>query len=100
MFTVLGLAIVFAAVFGGFALGGGPLRVLLQPSELVVIGSAALGTLVAAAPGKMRGRLLGTIVKAFRRRVGLGCRPRITTRCRRANDPSDGFARRRTRPER
>ena len=65
MFTFIGLAIVFAAVLGGFTMGGGPIHVLVQPSELLVIGGAAIGTLIAAAPGKMRGRLFGTIVKAF-----------------------------------
>jgi chemotaxis protein MotA len=65
MFTFIGLAIVFAAVLGGFSMGGGPMHVLVQPAELLVIGGAAVGTLVAAAPGKMRGRLFGTITKAF-----------------------------------
>ena len=65
MFTLVGLAIVFAAVLGGFTMGGGPMHVLVQPSELLVIGGAAVGTLVAAAPGKMRGRLFGTMLKAF-----------------------------------
>jgi chemotaxis protein MotA len=65
MFTFIGLAIVFAAVLGGFAMGGGPFAVLVQPNELVVIVGAAVGTLVAAAPGKMRGRLFGAILKAF-----------------------------------
>jgi chemotaxis protein MotA len=66
MFTVIGLAVVFAAVLGGFALGGGPFLALIQPSELIVIGGAAVGTLIAAAPGKMRSRLAGTIATAFR----------------------------------
>jgi chemotaxis protein MotA len=65
MFTVVGLVIVFASVLGGFAMVGGAFHVLVQPSELLVIGGAAVGTLIAAAPGKMRGRLLGTVVKAF-----------------------------------
>ena len=65
MFTLIGLAIVFAAVLGGFTMGGGPMHVLVQPAELLVIGGAAIGTLIAAAPGKMRGRLFATIVKAF-----------------------------------
>jgi chemotaxis protein MotA len=65
MFTLIGLAIVFAAVLGGFIMGGGPMHVLVQPAELLVIGGAAVGTLIAAAPGKMRGRLFATIVKAF-----------------------------------
>ena len=65
MFTLIGLVVVFAAVLGGFAMGGGPFGVLIQPNELVVIAGAAIGTLIAAAPGKMRGRLFGTITKAF-----------------------------------
>ena len=65
MFTIAGLVIVFGAVLSGFALGGGPFPVLLQPNGLVVIVGAAFGTLVAAAPGRMRERLFATIVKAF-----------------------------------
>jgi chemotaxis protein MotA len=65
VFTVIGLVVVFAAVLGGFAMAGGPFHVLIQPAELVIIGGAAVGTLIAAAPGKMRSRLLGTITKAF-----------------------------------
>ena len=48
MFTIIGLAIVLGAVFGGFAMVGGAFGVLIQPAELVVIGGAALGTLIAA----------------------------------------------------
>jgi chemotaxis protein MotA len=66
MFTIVGLLIVFGSILGGFIMVGGPIHVLVQPAELVVIGGAAVGTLVAAAPGKMRGRLLGTITKAFK----------------------------------
>jgi chemotaxis protein MotA len=66
MFTVIGLVIVFASILGGFVMVGGPIHVLVQPAELLVIGGAAIGTLVAAAPGKMRGRLFGTVAKAFK----------------------------------
>jgi chemotaxis protein MotA len=65
MLTVLGLVGVFAAVLGGFAMAGGPFHVLVQPSEYVIIAGAAVGTLFASAPGRMRNRLLGVIVKAF-----------------------------------
>src|SRR5256886_15700870 len=65
MFTVIGLVIVFAAVLGGFGMGGGPFHVLIQPAELVVIGGAAVGTLFAPAPRKMRGRPFASIGKAF-----------------------------------
>src|SRR5207247_21474 len=66
MFTLLGLVIVFAGILGGYVWAGGPLHVLVQPAELAIIGGAAVGTLIMAAPGKMRGRLLGAIGKAFR----------------------------------
>ncbi len=66
MFTVIGLLVVFGCVLGGFAMVGGPIHVLVQPAELVVIGGASLGTLIAGAPGKMRGRLFATIGKAFK----------------------------------
>ena len=66
MFTLLGLVVVFAGILGGYVWLGGPLHILVQPAELAIIGSAALGTLLVAAPGRMRGRLFGAIGKAFR----------------------------------
>jgi chemotaxis protein MotA len=65
MFTIIGLVVVLGAVLGGFGMAGGPFPVLIQPSELVVIGGAALGTLLIAAPGKMRGRIVVALKKAF-----------------------------------
>ncbi len=50
MFVILGLVIVVAAVIGGYLLEHGNLLVLFQPAEFVIIGGAALGTLVAANP--------------------------------------------------
>ena len=65
MFTIIGLVVVFGAVLGGFGMAGGPFPVLIQPNELVVIGGAALGTLIVSAPGKMRGRVMGALAKSF-----------------------------------
>lgn len=65
MITIVGLLIVFAAVLGGFLLEGGPVHVLIQPAELLIIGGAALGTLVVAAPGAVRARVLGAFRRAF-----------------------------------
>ena len=53
MVLIVGLIIVFGAVIGGFAMAGGELLVLLQWSEFVVIGGAALGTLVISTPIKV-----------------------------------------------
>jgi chemotaxis protein MotA len=50
MFTVIGIVVVFGAVLAGFLMEKGPLAVLVQPSEFVIIAGAALGTLIAANP--------------------------------------------------
>jgi len=63
--TIIGLVIVFGAILGGFGMAGGPFPVLIQPNELVVIGGAALGTLVISAPGSVRGRIMTSFKKAF-----------------------------------
>jgi len=64
--AVLGLVVVLGAVLGGFGMAGGPFPVLIQPAELIVIGGAALGTLIISAPGKARGRLLAAVKRAFK----------------------------------
>jgi len=63
--TIIGLVVVFGAVLGGFAMAGGPFPVLIQPNELVVIGGAALGSLIISAPGSVKGRILTSFKKAF-----------------------------------
>src|SRR5262249_57397969 len=62
---VSGRAVGFGAVFGGFAMGGGSFSVLVQPNELLVIGGAALGTLIASSPGLFRSRVIGIITKSL-----------------------------------
>ena len=48
MGTILGLLLVTGCVFGGYAfVAGGPMGVLWQPSEYIVIFGAAFGILVA-----------------------------------------------------
>ena len=50
MFAIIGLVVVFGAVVGGFMMEHGQLAVLIQPSEMVTIGGAAIGTLLVANP--------------------------------------------------
>ena len=50
MFAIVGMLVVLAAVVGGFLMEHGPIRVLMQPSELLIIGGAAIGTLLVANP--------------------------------------------------
>jgi chemotaxis protein MotA len=50
MLPIIGIVVVFAAVITGFLMEKGHLLVLLQPSELVTIAGAAIGTLLVANP--------------------------------------------------
>jgi chemotaxis protein MotA len=50
MLLIVGLVVVFGAVIGGFLMAGGQLLVLNQPSEFIVIGGAAIGTLLVSTP--------------------------------------------------
>jgi chemotaxis protein MotA len=50
MFALIGIVIVIGAIVGGYLMEQGNLLVLLQPSELLIIGGAALGTLLIANP--------------------------------------------------
>ena len=61
MLMVVGLVIVFGAVIGGFLMAGGELPVLNQPSEFVVIGGAAIGTLVISTPASVLKMMLAQI---------------------------------------
>lgn len=59
MFVIAGLLVVIGAVVGGYLLEHGHIALLLQPAELVIIGGAALGTILIANP-------LPTILKMAR----------------------------------
>jgi len=50
MLPIIGILIVFAAIIGGFLMEKGHILVLIQPSELVTIVGAAIGTLLIANP--------------------------------------------------
>jgi chemotaxis protein MotA len=64
--TIIGLVVVFGAVLGGFAMAGGPFPVLIQPNEQVVIGGAAIGSVVISAPGKVRTRVMTALKHGFK----------------------------------
>ena len=50
MFTIIGIVVVFGAVVAGYLMEHGNLKVLIQPAELVIIGGAAIGTVLIANP--------------------------------------------------
>jgi chemotaxis protein MotA len=60
MIAVIGILVVFFAVIGGFLMEKGHITVLLQPAELLILGGAALGTLLTANPAHiLKGILAG-----------------------------------------
>ena len=60
MLALLGVVAVFAAVLGGYLLEHGNPWVLLQPSELLIVGGAAMGTvLIANRPKLIRKMVTG-----------------------------------------
>ncbi|MBI4610294.1 MAG: flagellar motor stator protein MotA [Candidatus Rokubacteria bacterium] len=50
MIVLIGVGVVFLSVFGGFLLAGGPLMLLIQPAEILIIIGAALGTVLIGTP--------------------------------------------------
>src|SRR5216684_1592096 len=50
MFAIIGILVVFGAVIAGYLMEHGNLKVLMQPAELVIIGGAAIGTVLIGNP--------------------------------------------------
>lgn len=66
MFIIIGIIIVMGCVIGGFLMINGPLGVLIQPSEFVVIGGAVIGATIAANPMKFLMRILAQLPVALK----------------------------------
>jgi chemotaxis protein MotA len=64
MFAIIGIVVVIGAILGGYLMEKGSLLVLLQPAELVIIGGAAIGTVLIANP-------LPTVIKLFKGVLGI-----------------------------
>jgi chemotaxis protein MotA len=50
VFVIIGLLVVFGSVLGGYIMHHGEIAVLIQPSEFVILGGAAIGAIVVANP--------------------------------------------------
>ena len=64
MFAIIGIVVVFLSIIGGFLMEKGKLLVLLQPSEMVIIAGAAVGTLVIANP-------MSLVIRIFKSLMGI-----------------------------
>jgi len=65
MFTIVGIVVVFGAVVAGYLMEHGNLRVLMQPAELIIIGGAAIGTVLVANPMHILKKIAGGVGGVF-----------------------------------
>jgi chemotaxis protein MotA len=65
MFAIIGIVVVFGCIVAGYLMEHGNIRVLLQPAELIIIGGAAIGTLLVANPLHIIKQILGGIGGVF-----------------------------------
>src|SRR3954452_12218682 len=66
MFAIIGIVVVFGCVLAGYVMEHGSIKVLVQPAELVIIGGAALGTVLVANPLHILKQIVGGIVGVFK----------------------------------
>lgn len=52
MLVILGYIVIVALILGGYLMVGGALGALYQPSELLIIGGAAVGAFIVGNNGK------------------------------------------------
>jgi chemotaxis protein MotA len=66
MVTIAGLLVVIMAVLGGYVMEHGELLVLYQPAELVIIGGAAVGALIAGNSASVLKDMLGRLMSVIK----------------------------------
>ncbi len=66
MFTIVGILVVFGAVVAGYLMEHGNMLVLVQPAELIIIGGAAIGTVLIANPMHILKKIVGGVTGSFK----------------------------------
>ena len=66
MLVIIGLVVVTVSVFVGFALAGGPVLLILQPIELMMIAGSAAGTLLIGSPPAVLRQLVRQMTASFK----------------------------------
>jgi chemotaxis protein MotA len=65
MFVIVGAIIVIAGVIGGYVLHHGNISILWQPTELLIIGGAAVGAFVSQSPPRVLAIVFKGLTKVF-----------------------------------
>jgi chemotaxis protein MotA len=66
MILIIGILVVIGSVCGGYMMAGGHMILLLQPSEFVIIGGAALGSLLISTPQMVLVKLIKQLAGVFK----------------------------------
>ena len=66
MFAIIGIVVVFGSIIAGYLMEHGNITVLLQPAELIIIGGAALGTLLIANPLHVIKKIIGGMMSSLK----------------------------------
>jgi len=66
MFVIIGIVVVLGSVLGGVMLEGGPILVLMQAVEFLIIGGAALGALLISAPASLLKKIIGKMIATLK----------------------------------
>jgi chemotaxis protein MotA len=66
MFVIIGIVVVFGSIVAGYLMEHGNLKVLMQPAELIIIGGAALGTLLIANPLQVVKKIVAGVIGSLK----------------------------------
>ncbi len=66
MFIIIGILVVLGAVAGGYLMEHGNIKVLIQPAELLIIGGAAIGTVLIANPMHVLKKIVSGVIGALK----------------------------------
>ena len=65
MFSIIGIVVVFGCIATGYLMEHGNMKVLAQPAELIIIGGAALGTVLISNPIHTLKQMISGLIGAF-----------------------------------
>ncbi len=65
MFAIIGIVVVFGCIAAGYLMEHGNIKVLLQPAELIIIGGAALGTVLISNPIHTLKQMISGLIGVF-----------------------------------
>jgi len=66
MIPVIGILVVFGCIAGGYLMEKGNMLVLMQPAELLIIGGAAIGTVLIGNPLYVLKAIIGGVLQVFK----------------------------------